>query len=88
VKTDTKPRRFFFHYNKPANLAHRSPKLSIHWLGSCRIVDKIECQVPTESKINKRQPKVVMQGFANHITIVTEVNGTQTAQIQNLRIIR
>lgn len=63
-----KARRFFFHYNKPASLRAGTPQLSFHTNGQCRIVDKVICKVPVESKINKKQPRVVMQGFANAIT--------------------
>lgn len=33
------------------------------------LVDDIVCLVPCETKHNKIQPKIVMRGFANKVTI-------------------
>lgn len=71
----SKPRRFFFHYNKPASLVAGRPKLSVHWLKACYIVDSIDCQVPVRSKINKRQPRVVIQGMANSFQEIVKSSG-------------
>lgn len=64
----TKTYRFFFHWNKPTS------KWSVHFRGQCLIVDHIECNVPCISKINKRQPFRVMQGFATDVTIHCQKN--------------
>lgn len=64
---------FYFHFNKPASLKYKSPKLSIHFNKSCHIVDKIICRVPTFSHNNKRQPRVVIKGRANKIVILDKV---------------
>jgi hypothetical protein len=81
-----RPTRFFFHFNRPASLKAGTPKLSIHWNNSCRIVDKIICNVPTESRINKRQPRVVMIGKSNYIEVSTEIDGTEIATIESLPV--
>lgn len=56
-------RRFFFHYFR----AKRA--MSVHYCGACYVVNQIVCDVPCETKWNKRQPYLVMQGFANMVTI-------------------
>jgi len=81
-----KPTRFFFHFNRPASLKAGKPKMSVHWNKSCRIVDRIICNVPTESKINKRQPRVVMIGKSNYIIISKEIDGTEVATIESLPV--
>lgn len=53
---------FFYHYNKPASKAVGRPQLSIHYRKQCHIVDFIECNVPTKSKNNVKQPHVVITG--------------------------
>ena len=57
--------RIFYHYNKPASNAAGRPQLSIHYKKQCFIVDGIECNVPTKSKIRAKQPRVVIAGKAN-----------------------
>ncbi len=53
---------FFFHYNKPASQRAKKPQISVHYDKTCYIVDNIECHVPTEGRIRKRQPYFVMVG--------------------------
>jgi hypothetical protein len=60
----SKKYRFFYHYFR-----HSEKKLSVHFRGTCYNVDMIKCQVPCETKFNKRQPKLVMQGYATKILI-------------------
>jgi hypothetical protein len=43
--------------------------MSIHYKKQCIIVDDIICNVPCETKWNKTQPNIVMQGFAEHVVI-------------------
>lgn len=43
---------------------------SVHYCGTCHIVERIDCKIPTFSKNNKRQPRVVMKGFATNVDIV------------------
>lgn len=63
--------RFFYHYYKQKN------KMSIHFKKSCIVVDNIQCLVPCISKWNKRQPHLVMQGYAKEI-IISKNNKTAT----------
>lgn len=56
--------RFFYHFFK------QKGKMSVHFRNSCTIVDDVICEVPCETKWNKNQPKLVMQGFANKVDIV------------------
>lgn len=62
-------RRFFFHFNKPESLRQKKTLWSVHWKGACYIVEHIQCNVPCESKTNKRQPYAVMRGFAADVVI-------------------
>lgn len=58
-----KPRRFFYHFNKKHN------KMTIHYRGVCHIVGDVDCRVSCETKWNKRQPRLVMRGFAEDLII-------------------
>ena len=60
-------RSFWFHYNKPASRIAGAPRLTIHWKGACHIVTGIRCLVPTESRIRRSQPHVVIAGKAEGI---------------------
>jgi hypothetical protein len=60
---------FWFHYNKPASMSAGKVQVSIHFKKQCLIVDNLECFVPCRGKIRKTQPRFVMQGIANNITI-------------------
>jgi len=55
--------RFFYHYNK------QNKKMTVHYRGICYLVKDIDCQVPCNSKWNKTQPNLVMQGFAKEVII-------------------
>ena len=57
--------RFFYHYRK------QTQRLTLHYKGKCIPVDDLVCDVKTESKWNKRQPLVVMQGFAKNVKLET-----------------
>lgn len=46
--------------------------MSIHWRGKCFTVSYIDCQIPVETKWNKRQPNLVLQGFATAVTITDD----------------
>lgn len=43
--------------------------MSIHFRGRCSVVDNVQCLVTCVSKYNKRQPRVVMQGYATDVII-------------------
>ncbi len=62
-------RTFYFHYNKPASLKAKKPKLSIHFKDTCYIVDHVVCEVPIRSRHKKTQPKCVMTGKAMNLSI-------------------
>jgi hypothetical protein len=62
-----KPKRFFYHYYK------QKKKMSIHWNKSCHVVDNVVCEVPCETKWNKRQPQLVMRGWAKELVILDGV---------------
>ena len=59
-----KKRRFFYHYRKCDKL------MSVHFQGTCFPVNHVKCQVPCETKRNKRQPYLVMRGYASALSIV------------------
>lgn len=59
-----KPRRFFFHFRK------QTGELTLHWNKQCIPVKDIICNVPIETKWNKQQPLVVLQGWAKSIEVV------------------
>ena len=61
--------RFFFHYNKPLSKSIGEHRWSVHFRGTCFSTEHIDCEVTTESKVNKQQPYVVMQGFANKLEV-------------------
>lgn len=64
-------RRFFYHFNKPQK------RMSVHFKNVCFIVDDVKCYVPCETKWNKRQPLLVMQGRAAQVEVVcTDENRT------------
>ena len=67
-----KPRRFFFHYNKQKSKPN-APILTLHYNNKCVFVpgDRLKIIRATNSKINKRQPYVVIQGFC---TMVQELD--------------
>ncbi len=68
-----KPKRFFFHYNKPASQKAGAPRISVHFDGECHIVEGISVLVATASKISDKQPRCVMQGWAQEVTIFNGV---------------
>ncbi len=59
--------RFFYHFNK------QHKKMSIHYRNQCYIVNDVVCEVPCETKWNKRQPRLAMQGFARNLTIKNNI---------------
>jgi hypothetical protein len=55
-------RRFFYHYRKCDG------QMSVHFKGRCIPCKNVECAVACETKRNKRQPYLVMQGWATGIS--------------------
>lgn len=72
---------FYLHYNKPASLKAKAPKMSVHFKKTCYIVDMIDCRQPTQSSIRNRQPKVVMKGMATDVEIESYSGGLTTCAI-------
>jgi len=68
-----KKRRFFYHYRK------QTEAMSVHWDKKCHVASGVTCLVPTETKWNSDQPKLVIQGWANSVTFDPD---TQHATIQ------
>lgn len=71
-----KPHRFFFHLNKPRTREAGLPVWSFHYEGTCYIANKIVCDVPLETKANKRQPLAVVQGMARTVRMHAQPDGT------------
>lgn len=46
--------------------------MSVHFNGKCSQVTNIVCKVPCESKFRKRQPFLVMQGWASQVEILND----------------
>lgn len=43
--------------------------MTVHFRKKCYLVKAVDCLVPCETKWNRNQPKVVMQGWATNIAI-------------------
>ncbi len=60
--------RFFYHWRKCDD------RMSIHFRGACMPCDDVKTDgVKTETKRNKRQPRLVIQGFAKNVRIVNGI---------------
>ena len=60
--------RFFYHWRKCDD------RMSIHFRGKCMPCDDVQTDgVKTETKRNKRQPRLVIQGFAKNVRIVNGI---------------
>lgn len=64
---------FFFHYNKPLSAKAGHPVLTLHYKGACHFVRNVVCDVRTEGRVRKQQPRFVMAGKASSVSIVDEV---------------
>jgi hypothetical protein len=78
----SKPRAFWFHYNKPESARRGVNVLSLHHQGSCELVTDIVCQVPISSRHRNHQPRCVMAGFG-FVTFDDLTNGGRRATITN-----
>ncbi len=56
-------RRFFYHYRKC------DKRMSVHFKNQCIPVMDVVCKVPCETHRNKRQPFLVMRGFASSVRV-------------------
>jgi hypothetical protein len=64
---EKKKYRFNYHYFKQKGM------MSVHFKKTCTVVSNIVCKVPCETKWNKIQPRLVMQGFAEKVTIKNNI---------------
>ena len=55
--------RFFYHYRRSTG------GMTVHYRERCFPCKNVVCEVPTETKYNKQQPRVVVQGFAREIEV-------------------
>jgi len=55
--------RFFYHYYKQYN------EMSVHFRNKCYRTKNVVCNDNSETKWNKRQPMLVVQGFCKDIKI-------------------
>lgn len=60
---------FWYHYNKPATQKAGKPQITLHFKNTCHIVDNIVCKVKTSGRVRKTQPRWVIAGRANQISI-------------------
>lgn len=58
--------RFFYHYRKSAK------GMSVHYRGVCYPCKNIICQTKTETKWNKIQPQLVIQGFSSGLDLLND----------------
>lgn len=59
--------RFFYHYRKCDG------QMSVHWKNQCIPCKDVVCEVPCQTKRNKRQPYLVMQGYAASVELVDDI---------------
>lgn len=55
--------RFFFHYRRSTG------GMTVHFRGKCYPCKQVHCFRPTETKYNKIQPFLVMQGYAEEVEV-------------------
>jgi hypothetical protein len=60
---------FWFHYNKPASRQQGRNVLTLHYRGACHQIHGVDCYVRLQSRDRKQQPRCVIAGKANSITI-------------------
>lgn len=63
--------RFFYHYRRSIG------GMSVHFKNVCYPCINVKCNVPVETKYNKTQPRLVMQGFCTYLNI-DQINETIT----------
>ena len=59
--------RFWFHYNKPESRKLGKPIMTVHYKDECIMTNRIKCNVPTETHERKRQPYMVIRGWATSV---------------------
>lgn len=63
---NTKGYRFFYHYRRS------DKKMSIHFKKQCIVASEVICNVSCETKRNKIQPYLVLQGFCNTVEVIND----------------
>lgn len=53
---------------------------SVHFRGTCAVVDQITCLVPCEGHKQSHQPRRIMRGFAKEVRFKT-IRGSKNAII-------
>ena len=64
--TKAKKYRFFYHYFKQKKC------MSVHFKKQCMQCKDIVCYAPTQSKWNKTQPILVMQGYSSNVEFIDD----------------
>lgn len=64
---------FFFHYNKPATKKAGKPVVSLHYKNQCILIENLICNVPIQSRVRERQPRLVMVGKSDNVIIKDKV---------------
>lgn len=55
--------RFFYHYRRLTD------GMTVHFKNKCLPCEDVKCLVPTETKRNKKQPRLVVQGFCKEVIV-------------------
>jgi len=56
--------RFFYHYYKQYN------EMSVHYKGVCYPCQNVICEAKAETKWNKTQPQLVLQGYSSGLDLI------------------
>ena len=77
IEGTMKPKRFFYHYNKPESRKQGRNIITIHWEGACHMVNGIKTfGLDVESHEQKRQPRCIMRGHATKLQFVYDGDKT------------
>lgn len=58
--------RFFYHYRKSTK------EMTVHYKGVCYPCKNVVCEAKTETKWNKTQPQLVLQGFSTGLDLLID----------------
>ena len=58
--------RFFYHYRK------QTKGMTVHFKGKCIPCIDVKCEQPCETKRNKQQPLLVMQGYCYDVKLIED----------------
>lgn len=70
-----KKRRFWYHYNKPESKKQGRNVITVHWKDTCYPVNKVICNVSTESHDQKTQPYCIIRGWCEDVNFIPIENG-------------